>query len=82
MMRSLKKVFTAAMLISAVLFVLGIAQAATLTLPADTKVIEEEAFYGDTSLDEVVLPEGIERIGERAFANSSLRKINLPDSLQ
>ena len=82
MMRSLKKFFTIAVLMIATLFILGAAQAATLTLPADTKVIEEEAFYGDTSLDEVVLPEGIERIGERAFANSSLRKINLPDSLQ
>ena len=35
-------------------------------------MIEEEAFYGDTSLEEVVLPEGIERIESRAFANCSM----------
>ncbi len=52
-----------------------------LTLPSGTKVIEEYAFYGDTSLDEVVLPEGIEEIGEYAFAESGLKKINLPSSL-
>ena len=45
------------------------------------EVIEVEAFYGDDSLDEVVLPEGTVSIGSRAFANSSLRRINLPDSL-
>lgn len=44
-------------------------------------MIEEEAFYGDTNIDEVVLPEGIEEIGERAFAESGLRKINLPSTL-
>ena len=57
------------------------ALASTLIIPAGTKNIEEEAFYGDTSLDEVVLPEGVEEIGERAFGDSSLQKINLPDTL-
>ena len=33
-------------------------------LPEGLKVIEDEAFYEDTSLDEVVLPEGIEKIGK------------------
>ena len=55
--------------------------AATLTLPAGLKEIEAEAFYGDTSLDEVVLPEGLEKIGEKAFANSSIKRIYLPESL-
>ena len=49
--------------------------AATLTLPANLKTIQEEAFYGDTSLDEVVLPEGLERIESRAFAESSVKEI-------
>ncbi len=52
-----------------------------LILPAKVKIISEEAFYEDTSLDEVVLPEGVEEIGPRAFARSSVTKINLPDSL-
>lgn len=53
----------------------------TLSLPGSLTVIEEEAFYGDTSLDEVVLPEGITEIGSLAFAESSLRTVNLPISL-
>ncbi len=52
-----------------------------LTLPSGTKVIEEYAFYGDTSIDEVFLPEGIEEIGDYAFAQSGLTKINLPSTL-
>nr|MCR5173064.1 leucine-rich repeat domain-containing protein [Oscillospiraceae bacterium] len=53
----------------------------TLALPAETTVIEEEAFFGDTSLDEVVLPEGVTAIGPRAFAGSSVSRIYLPASL-
>lgn len=52
-----------------------------LQLPSALKRIEEDAFRGDTSLDEVVLPEAIESLGGGAFAESSLTKINLPDSL-
>lgn len=52
-----------------------------LRIPAGTKAIEDEAFFGDTSLGEVVLPEDIERIGAKAFAGSTVTKINLPDSL-
>ena len=58
------------------------AMAATLTLPDGVTVIEEQAFYGDTSLDEVVLPEGIVSIGPKAFANSSIHRIYLPASLR
>lgn len=53
-----------------------------LTIPVGVKEIGEEAFYGDTSLDQVVLPEGIEKIGPRAFGESSLSSINLPASLE
>ena len=52
-----------------------------LTMPASLEVIEQEAFYGSTSIDKIVLPEGIQEIHARAFANSSLKEIHLPDSL-
>ena len=50
-------------------------------LPAGLKVIEEQAFYGDTSVDEVIVQEGTETIGAQAFAHSSLSAITLPGSV-
>ena len=52
-----------------------------LTMPDDLKIIKPSAFYGDTSLDRVVLPEGVEEIESKAFAGSTLSEINLPASL-
>lgn len=52
-----------------------------LRMPAALKIIDEEAFYGSTSIDKVTLPEGITEIRSKAFANSTLSEINLPDSL-
>lgn len=62
-------------------FYLGTAMADTLTLPADLQIIEAEAFYGDTSISDVVLSNHIVEIRSKAFANSSLTNINLPASL-
>ena len=50
----------------------------TLTLPDGLREIEAEAFYGDTALDEVVIPYGVTSIGSRAFAYSSVRQIVIP----
>ena len=52
-----------------------------LTLPAALEVIEEEAFYGDESLEEVVLPYGATTIGPRAFADSGVKNIYIPDTV-
>lgn len=52
-----------------------------LQLPKNIEIIQEEAFYCDTSLDEIVLPDGITTIGNKAFGYSSLKKIRLPSSL-
>ena len=43
------------------------ASADELTLPGGLTAIEEEAFSGDTSLNEVILPDGIQSIGTKAF---------------
>ena len=53
----------------------------TLTLPAALQIIEEEAFYGNTAIEKVVVPEGTTEIRNRAFANTSMTKLVLPDSL-
>lgn len=54
---------------------------ALLTLPTSVESIENEAFAGDKSLGKVVLPDRIKSIGRRAFAESSITEIKLPDSL-
>ena len=70
------------------------ASAADIEVPDDTLVIEREAFAGvgwheyDDDEDRwpmylsVRLPQGIKRIESRAFADSGIWHINLPDSLE
>ena len=65
-----------------ILAVPALAQAETLTLPANLQVIKEDAFCNTQSLDCVVIPEGVTRIEARAFANSSVFEIVLPESLE
>ena len=69
-----------AVLLALALFFLsaGGARAERLTLPAFTSRIEQEAFFGDTSLKEIVLNEKLKYIGPRAFADSGLKLIVFP----
>lgn len=45
------------------------------------KIIERSAFNGCTALTEIKLPEGTLEIGERAFRDSGLKEILIPDSV-
>lgn len=76
-----KRIICLLFLLFAVIFQ-TVSAADTLTFPANMERIEDSAFEGDTSLDEAVLPDGIKYIGYKAFASSSLRKVNLPASLE
>ena len=49
---------------------------------AEQRIIEEEAFYGTTSLQKVVVPAGTTEIRSKAFAGSSMAEITLPNGLQ
>ena len=49
-----------------------------VSLPKNLRSVGDEAFYGDTSLYDVVLPDSVSYIGQRAFAFSSVKHINLP----
>ena len=81
-MRCIQRIVVLSLLLCALL--LGGAAAeeyGILTLPAGLKVIEEEAFLNDTSLEAVVIPEGTARIDSMAFAGSSASFVVLPDSI-
>ncbi len=70
------------LLLAAMLLVCGCsASADRVELPHDLKIVSEEAFYGDESLTEVILPEGLKVIGSKAFRGCSLTSIILPDSI-
>ncbi len=56
-------------------------ESSVVMLPTSLQTIEAEAFMGATNLDKVVIIDGTTTIESRAFANSSLREITLPDSL-
>lgn len=57
------------------------ATAGSITLPAGLQVIEEEAFCGVQDASEVVIPQNVTHIENRAFADSSIEKITFPDQL-
>ena len=82
-MKPMHRILAFALVLVMVFADCGIAALAqgVLTMPAALKIIDEEAFYGSTSIDKVVLPEGVTEIHSKAFANSTLSEINLPNSL-
>ena len=54
-------------MIIAVMPLSAIAEKGVFKLPAGLKEIDEEAFAGDNSLEEVILPDGVEKIADNAF---------------
>ena len=51
-------------------------------LPAALRVVEPEAFLGDTSIEGVYLPDGVQRIEARAFLGcTALKFVRIPDSV-
>lgn len=65
----------------ALVLAFGMAAADTLQLPDELEIIEAESFYGDQSVTSAVLGNRVKEIREKAFANSGIQQINLPDSL-
>ncbi len=63
------------------IFSVSFSFAEMVSLPVGLQMISEEAFMGDTSLNTVSVPSGVEEIGDRAFANSSIREIHLPETI-
>lgn len=51
-------------------------------LPASTFYVDDEAFVGNSTIQSVVAPDGLQVIGTRAFADcAKLKCITLPDSV-
>lgn len=50
----------------------------TVKLPDTLKIIERDVFREFTNLRRILLPEGLEVIGERCFQGSELKKITIP----
>ncbi|MBQ8973514.1 MAG: leucine-rich repeat domain-containing protein, partial [Clostridia bacterium] len=59
----------------------ALSEGKVLKLPAGLKTIEAEVFMGDSSLEEVIVPDGVTEINKKAFAKSTLKKINIPSSV-
>ena len=68
-------------LVVCLVFVFSSALADVFTLPTALKVIGDRAFYNNTSMTEVVIPEGATSIGEEAFANSTVTKVTIPSTV-
>ena len=75
----MKKPILTLILITALLVLCPAAQAGLRLPPA--ALIEDEAFYG-IAAEDAIIPEGVTRIGERAFAYSRLRSVALPSTLE
>lgn len=52
-----------------------------IEVPASLKRIEYYTFEGCTSLKEITLNEGLEYIGERAFCNTAVENLTIPESV-
>ena len=52
-----------------------------LVLPPQVGDIGDEAFFGCRNLQTVILPEGLRRIGKKAFRGTALQEIRIPASV-
>lgn len=78
-MRKIMSIMVCLMLLYAVMgIVVAAAESMTLALPANTQVISEEAFMGNTSIREVEIPEGTLSIESKAFSScTELEKVTI-----
>lgn len=53
----------------------------SVLLPEGLKEIQAQVFYGNKNLKEIKLPEGLQVIANNAFCNSSVVKIEIPNSI-
>ena len=59
----------------------GLANLTSVELPATMKEIAPYMFYQAGEIGSVVIPEGVETVGEYAFANSGVSSVTIPTSV-
>lgn len=64
-----------------IVFIAPFALAEGVAFPSNLKIIEKQAFCGNTLCERLDLPEGVEQIRSQAFAYSGASKVYLPASL-
>lgn len=60
----------------------GLNRVQSVTIPSSVKEIQNGAFEDFTNLREIILNEGIERIGSNAFKNTRLDVVTIPNSVK
>lgn len=51
-------------------------------IPGNVKEIQQSAFYGDKTIEEIVIEEGVETLVQYCFYGLPLKKITLPSSIR
>ncbi|RBI35234.1 leucine-rich repeat domain-containing protein, partial [Metamycoplasma hominis] len=54
----------------------------SITIPGSVKEIGESAFFGCKNLNEVILNEGLEKIGAETFYHTNIGSITIPGSIK
>lgn len=78
--RGLTAIFLTLILLTSVVYATA-EDVMSLNMPSSLKIIAEEAFCGNTAIEKVVISEGTTEIRSRAFADSSLAELVLPNTL-
>ena len=76
MRKTVVSIFVLTLLLSATFCISAFAD--TVTLPASLSELGEAAFQNDSSLDTVIVPNGVREIKALTFAGSSIKEIHLP----
>ena len=62
-------------------FISPLGLSGSVTIPDGVTTIEENAFYYNQIVTEVILPESVTTIGDSAFSGPSITRVNIPDGV-
>ena len=53
-----------------------------IEIKSSVRVLSDYSFYGQSGMTEISIPEGVETIGNTAFNNCSVRKVEIPSTVK